>query len=43
MKNEKGKSGSVAKISFGRRKEGQHSKGRKPKAGRAKKYRGQGR
>jgi hypothetical protein len=43
MKKDKGKSGSVAKITFGKRREGQHSKGRKPKAGRTKKYRGQGR
>jgi len=34
---------SSIKISFGKRREGKHSKGRRPKAGNVKKYRGQGR
>jgi hypothetical protein len=34
---------SSIKISFGKRREGKHSKSRKPKGGKAKKYRGQGR
>lgn len=42
MKKDKAKAASI-KVSFGKRREGQHSKGRKPKAGRNKKYRGQGR
>jgi hypothetical protein len=31
------------KTTFGKRREGKHRKGRKPKEGRQKKYRGQGR
>jgi len=31
------------KVSFGKRREGKHSKSRKPKAARHKAYRGQGR
>lgn len=34
---------SQIKISFGKRREGKHRKSRRPKEGRQKKYRGQGR
>jgi hypothetical protein len=34
---------SSIKISFGKRREGQHRKGKRPKAGNQKKYKGQGR
>jgi hypothetical protein len=34
---------SQVKISFGKRREGKHRKSRRPKEGRQKKYRGQGR
>lgn len=43
MKKGKSSTNSVAKITFGKRREGKHSKAKKPKAGRAKKYIGQGR
>jgi hypothetical protein len=43
MKKAKTGSTPAAKISFGKRREGKHSKGRRPKAGNQKKYRGQGR
>jgi len=43
MKKAKTNAGSVAKITFGKRREGKHSKAKKPKVGRAKKYIGQGR
>lgn len=43
MKKAKTGSSSVAKISFGKRREGKHSKARRPKASNVKKYRGQGR
>ena len=42
MKKEKAKSASV-KVTFGRRREGKHSKSRGPKDGKVKKYKGQGR
>jgi hypothetical protein len=42
MKKEKAKAASI-KISFGKRREGRHSKGRKPKASKQKIYKGQGR
>lgn len=34
---------SAVKINFGKRREGKHRKSRRPKEGRQKKYRGQGR
>lgn len=34
---------SQVKVSFGKRREGKHSKSRKPKAARRKAYKGQGR
>jgi hypothetical protein len=34
---------SSVKINFGKRREGKHRKARRPKEGRVKKYRGQGR
>lgn len=34
---------SQVKVSFGKRREGKHRKARRPKEGRQKKYRGQGR
>lgn len=34
---------SQVKVSFGKRREGKHSKSRKPKAARQKAYKGQGR
>jgi hypothetical protein len=43
MKKAKSGSSPVAKISFGKRREGKHRKARRPKAGHQKKYRGQGR
>lgn len=43
MKKAKTSTGSVAKITFGKRREGKHSKAKKPKSSRAKKYIGQGR
>jgi hypothetical protein len=43
MKKAKTAGGSPIKITFGKRREGKHSKARKPKGGRAKKYIGQGR
>ena len=43
MKKAKSGVGSPTKITFGKRREGKHSKSRKPKGGRAKKYIGQGR
>jgi hypothetical protein len=43
MKKAKSGAGSPAKITFGKRREGKHSKSRKPKGGKAKKYIGQGR
>ena len=43
MKKAKTNAGSAAKITFGKRREGKHTKSRKPKGGRAKKYIGQGR
>jgi hypothetical protein len=43
MKKAKTGSTPVAKISFGKRREGKHSKSRKPKGSNQKKYRGQGR
>jgi hypothetical protein len=42
MKKTKGSSGPVAKISFGKRREGKHQKTYGPKASKPKKYRGQG-
>jgi hypothetical protein len=36
-------SASSIKVTFGKRKEGKHRKGKKPKGGNKKKYRGQGR
>ena len=43
MKKAKTGNTPVAKVTFGKRREGKHRKGRKPKEGRQKKYRGQGR
>ena len=43
MKKAKTGSTPVAKITFGKRREGKHSKFSKPKSGNKKKYRGQGR
>ena len=43
MKKAKTGSTPVTKITFGRRREGKHSKSRKPKASRQKAYKGQGR
>jgi hypothetical protein len=43
MKKAKTSTGSAVKITFGKRREGKHSKSRKPKGNRAKKYIGQGR
>ena len=43
MKKAKTSTGSVAKITFGKRREGKHRKANRPKDSRAKKYRGQGR
>lgn len=43
MKKAKTSTGSAVKITFGKRREGKHSKAKKPKGGRAKKYIGQGR
>jgi hypothetical protein len=43
MKKAKPGSTPVAKISFGKRREGKHRKARRPKDHRQKKYRGQGR
>jgi hypothetical protein len=43
MKKAKTGSTPVAKISFGKRREGKHRKARRPKASKQKAYRGQGR
>jgi len=43
MKKAKSGGGSPVKITFGKRREGKHSKSRKPKGSRSKKYIGQGR
>jgi hypothetical protein len=43
MKKAKSGGGLPIKITFGKRREGKHSKAKKPKGGRAKKYIGQGR
>ena len=43
MKKGKSSTNSVAKITFGKRREGKHLKAKKPKSGRVKKYIGQGR
>lgn len=43
MKKAKPGSTPVAKISFGKRREGKHRKARRPKASKQKAYRGQGR
>jgi len=43
MKKTKSGSTPVAKISFGKRREGKHRKGKRPKEAGQKKYRGQGR
>lgn len=43
MKKAKTGSTPVAKISFGKRREGKHRKKRRPKAARQKSYKGQGR
>jgi hypothetical protein len=43
MKKAKTNAGSVAKITFGKRREGKHRKANRPKDSRAKKYKGQGR
>jgi hypothetical protein len=43
MKKAKSAGNSPTKITFGKRREGKHSKAKKPKGGRAKKYIGQGR
>jgi hypothetical protein len=42
MKKTKGASGPVAKISFGKRREGKHQKSNGPKDSKPKKYKGQG-
>jgi len=43
MKKAKSGNTPVAKISFGKRREGKHRKARRPKDGNQKKYKGQGR
>jgi hypothetical protein len=43
MKKAKPGNAPVAKISFGKRREGKHRKARRPKASKQKAYRGQGR
>jgi hypothetical protein len=42
MKKTKAASGPVAKVSFGKRREGEHQKSHGPKDSKPKKYRGQG-
>jgi len=43
MKKTKVSAGSSVKVTFGKRREGKHSKSKGPKARREKKYKGQGR
>jgi len=43
MKKTKGSTGSSIKVTFGKRREGKHSKSNGPKESKAKKYKGQGR
>ena len=43
MKKAKTSTNSAAKITFGKRREGKHRKSNRPKDGKSKKYRGQGR
>jgi len=43
VKKAKSTNGSVAKVTFGKRRDGKHRKANRPKDSRAKKYRGQGR
>lgn len=42
-KSNKSKGASVAKVTFGKRREGKHRKAKRPKDGNQKKYIGQGR
>jgi len=43
MKKTKGSTGSSVKVTFGKRREGKHSKSKGPKERKEKKYKGQGR
>lgn len=43
MKKTKGTTGSSVKVTFGKRREGKHSKSKGPKERKEKKYKGQGR
>jgi len=43
MKKTKGSTGSSIKVTFGKRREGRHSKSKGPKERKEKKYKGQGR
>jgi len=43
MKKTKGSTGSSIKVTFGKRREGKHSKSKGPKERKEKKYKGQGR